>query len=107
MGAETLGRPARAQTWHVPRAGRPGETGEAGAPWGCRPPSQCRASEPRYSPSVSREGSSKPLLPSSASARHPPCQASSVSWKLRAHGCLRPSAPLQGPVCTVPAHGPP
>lgn len=34
-------------------------------------------------PSVSLEGSSSPLLPSSASARQPPCQALSVSWKLQ------------------------
>lgn len=33
-------------------------------------------------PSFSRDGSSSPLLPSSAKARQPPCQALSVSWKL-------------------------
>lgn len=33
-------------------------------------------------PSVNLEGNSRPLLPSSASARQPPCQALSVSWKL-------------------------
>lgn len=35
-----------------------------------------------YIPSGNLEGRSKPLLPSSASARQPPCQALSVSWKL-------------------------
>lgn len=34
------------------------------------------------SPSEIREGSNNPLLPNSARARHPPCHALSVSWKL-------------------------
>lgn len=37
----------------------------------------------RHLPSVNLEGSSRPLRPSSASARQPPCQVLSVSWKLK------------------------
>lgn len=46
-------------------------------PWGCR---SMRFS---YLPSESLDGSNRPRLPSSASARHPPCHALSVSWKLK------------------------
>lgn len=53
-------------------------------------PDDSKQTYSRYSPSGSRGGSSRPLLPSSASARHPPCQALSVSWKLRAHRVVRP-----------------
>lgn len=38
---------------------------------------------PIHIPSVNLEGSKSPLLPSSASAKQPPCQALSVSWKLK------------------------